>query len=101
MPLQRRIPKRGFTNIHRVEYQVVNVRDLARIEAGEITPEVLRAHGLIGTLAKPVKILGVGEAAGAYRVSAHGFSGTAKEKIEAAGGTITVLGKGKPESDEA
>ena len=54
MPLQRRIPKRGFKNIHRVEYQGVNVRDLSRIEAGEVTPEVLKEFGLIGTLKKPV-----------------------------------------------
>ncbi len=101
MPLQRRIPKRGFTNIHRVEFQVVNVRDLARIEAGEVTPETLRAHGLVGTLKNPVKILGVGDVEGAYQVSAHAFSGTAREKIEAAGGTVTVLGKEKPEDDKA
>ncbi len=101
MPLQRRIPKRGFTNIHRVEYQVVNVRDLARLQAGEVTPESLRARGLIGTLMKPVKILGVGEVEGAYQVSAHAFSGTAREKIEAAGGTVTVLGKGKPADEKA
>ncbi len=92
MPLQRRIPKRGFKNINRVEYQGVNVRDLSRIEAGEVTPEVLKAHGLIGTLKKPVKILGTGEIEGAYQVSAHAFSGTARTKIEGAGGTVTVLG---------
>jgi len=92
MPLQRRIPKRGFTNINRVEYQGVNVRDLNRVEPGEITPEVLKAHGLIGTLKKPVKILGTGEIEGAYQISAHGFSATAKAKIEAAGGSVTVVG---------
>lgn len=101
MPLHRRIPKRGFTNIHRVEYQVVNVRDLARIEAGEVTPEILYAHGAIGTLSKPVKILGTGEIEGAYQVSAHRFSGSAKAKIEAAGGTVAVVSKKKPEEDEA
>jgi len=101
MPLQRRIPKRGFTNINRVEYQVVNVRDLARIPAGDVTPEVLRTHGLIGTLRRPVKVLGVGEVEGAYRITAHAFSGTAKEKIEAAGGTATVLVKEQPEDEKA
>jgi len=91
MPLQRRIPKRGFKNIHRVAYQVVNVRDLSRIGAGEVTPEILKQSGLIGTLNQPVKILGTGEIEGAYQVSAHRFSGSAREKIEGAGGTVTVL----------
>jgi len=93
MPLQRRIPKRGFKNFNRVEYQGVNVRDLARIEAGEVTPDVLKAHGLISTLKKPVKILGTGAVEGSYQVSAHAFSGAARTKIEAAGGTVTVLGR--------
>jgi len=92
MPLQRRIPKRGFKNIHRVAYQVVNVRDLSRVEVGEVTPEVLKQVGLIQTLNQPVKILGTGEIEGAYQVSAHRFSGSAREKIEGAGGTVTVLG---------
>ena len=94
MPLQRRIPKRGFTNLNRVEYQVVNVRDLNRIEAREVTPGVLKAHGLIGSVNQPVKILATGEVTGAYQVTAHAFSGAAREKIENAGGTVTVLGKG-------
>ncbi len=101
MPLQRRIPKRGFKNINRVEYQGVNVRDLSRIEAGEVTPEVLKEFGLIGTLKKPVKILGTGEVDGAYQVSAHGFSGTARAKIEGAGGTVTILGKFAAEAPPA
>ncbi len=91
MPLQRRIPKRGFKNIHRVTFQVVNVRDLNRIEAGEVTPEVLLNHGLISTLRQPVKILGMGEIEGSFQVSAHRFSGSAREKIEKAGGSISVL----------
>ena len=94
MPLQRRIPKRGFTNLNRVVYQVVNVRDLSRIDAGEVTPEVLREHGLIRTLSQPVKVLGMGEVDGRYQVSAHRFSGTARDKIESAGGTVTVLSGG-------
>jgi ribosomal protein L15 len=105
MPLQRRIPKRGFKNIHRVEYQVVNVRDLDRVEPGPVTPEILRDHGLVRTLRQPVKILGMGEVVGAYQVSAHAFSGTAKEKIEGAGGEVRVLGEaevrgagGRPEA---
>jgi large subunit ribosomal protein L15 len=93
MPLQRRIPKRGFKSLNRVEYQGVNVRDLSRIGAGEVTPEILKEHGLIGTLKKRVKILGTGEIDGAYQISAHAFSGTARTKIEGAGGTVTILGK--------
>jgi len=92
MPLHRRIPKRGFKSRNRVEYQPVNVRDLARIEAGEVTPQVLEAHGLIRNLKKPVKILGMGEVESAYQVSAHAFSGAARTKIEEAGGSVTVLG---------
>lgn len=92
MPLQRRIPKRGFTNIHRVEYQVVNLRDLSRVEAGEVTPQVLKAAGLVRNLSQPVKILGTGDVEGAYQISAHAFSKTAREKIEGAGGSVTLLG---------
>jgi ribosomal protein L18E len=91
MPLQRRIPKRGFTNINRVEYQVVNVRDITRLDAGEVTPETLHAHGMIRKPDHLVKVLGMGQIEGAYQVSAHRFSGSAREKIEAAGGTVTVL----------
>jgi ribosomal protein L15 len=92
MPLHRRIPKRGFTNINRVEYQVVNLRDLDRLDPGEVTPGILFECGLIGTLARPVKILGMGEVEGVFQISAHRFSGTARDKIEGAGGTVTVLG---------
>ncbi|HZD03261.1 MAG TPA: 50S ribosomal protein L15 [Longimicrobiales bacterium] len=94
MPLHRRIPKRGFTNVFRTEYQVVNVGDLADLE-GEVTPEVLRARGRIRSLRKPVKILGDGKLKTALRVSAHAFSRSAREKIEAAGGSATLLGSGE------
>lgn len=89
MPLHRRIPKRGFHNRNRVEYQVVNVGDLAGL-SGEVTPETLRAAGLVGSLRKPVKILGNGELDVALQVTAHGFSASAKKKIEDAGGSATV-----------
>jgi len=92
MPLIRRIPKRGFTNLNRVEYQVVNVRDLERFD-GEVSPEALKAAGLIGSMSKPVKILGVGEVAKALTVSAHAFSGSARSKIEGAGGSATVISR--------
>jgi hypothetical protein len=107
MPLHRRLPKRGFKNFRRVEYQAVNLRDLTRVEADqEITPELMKERGLIGTNRKPVKVLGQGEVEEAYHVSAHAFSASAREKIEAAGGTVTVmipeatrLMEGKPEFD--
>jgi large subunit ribosomal protein L15 len=91
MPLHRRIPKRGFHNFTRVEYQVVNVGDLVGLE-GEVSPEALREAGRIGSLRKPVKILGSGEVETALTVRAHAFSASARQKIEAAGGTATVLG---------
>jgi len=93
MPLHRRIPKRGFTNIHRVEYQVVNVRDLDAFE-GQVTAETLKGAGLIGNVRKPVKVLGQGEVTKALAVEAHAFSKSAKEKIEAAGGSVAVVGSG-------
>jgi len=84
MPLVRRVPKRGFNNIFRREFAVVNVAQLAALE-GEITPEKLRAAGLVrGDL--PVKVLGSGELEKALTVVAHKFSKSARAKIEAAGG---------------
>jgi large subunit ribosomal protein L15 len=91
MPLQRRIPKRGFTPLSRVEYQVVNVRVLEELEAAEVTPQVLADAGLIGSARKPVKILGDGELSRKVSVSAQAFSRTAKEKIEGAGGSVSEL----------
>ena len=90
MPLQRRIPKRGFKNRNRVEYQVVNVGDLHIVD-GDATPESLRAAGLIRSLRRPVKILGMGEIEAAVDCSVHGVSATARRKIEAAGGSVSVL----------
>ena len=89
MPLQRRLPKRGFRPYRRVEYQVVNVRDLERVKGDEATPETMKAAGLIGSLRKPVKILGEGEISRALSVKAHAFSRTAREKIEKSGGGVS------------
>jgi large subunit ribosomal protein L15 len=89
MPLHRRIPKRGFHNRNRVEYQVVNVGDLSGLE-GQVDPAALRAAGLIGSLRKPVKVLGNGELTAKLDVTAHAFSASARAKIEAAGGSATV-----------
>lgn len=90
MPLQRRIPKRGFTNRNRVAYQVVNVGDL-NILTGDATPETLRAAGLVRTLRDPVKILGTGEVSGPIHCSVHAVSSAARAKIEGAGGSLTIL----------
>jgi large subunit ribosomal protein L15 len=87
MPLIRRVPKRGFTNVFRQEYAVVNLSRLAALPEGtsEVTPETLRAAGLVrGDL--PVKVLGGGEVGKALTVVAHKFSKSARAKIEAAGG---------------
>ena len=92
MPIQRRLPKRGFKNIFRKEFQIVNLKDLARC-ANErtITPGVLKAHGIIKKEEDPVKVLGVGEIAEGVSVRAHAFSATAKAKIEKAKGSVEVI----------
>jgi len=89
MPLVRRVPKRGFTNIFRVEYTVVNLSRLEGFE-GDVTPETLAASGF-ARAGKPVKILGDGEFSTKLNVSAHKFSKSAQAKIEAAGGTYEVI----------
>lgn len=91
MPLIRRIPKRGFKSVNRREYQIVNLRELVKVEGDDVSPETLKEAGLIRSLKKPVKILGVGEVEGTISASAHAFSASAREKIEAAGGSVTVI----------
>lgn len=94
MPLQRRVPKRGFTNIFKKDYTVVNIDTLARIDVGvdiRITPELLLEKGVIRKVVDGVKVLGRGEIARAVNISAHVFSKKAKEKIEAAGGKAEVI----------
>ena len=93
MPLQRRIPKRGFTNHFRVDYQEINIEALAKIDTVEINIETLRANGLLKRQLKPVKILGDGELSKALTVKAHAFSASAKEKIEKAGGTVEIISR--------
>jgi large subunit ribosomal protein L15 len=93
MPLIRRVPKlKGFKNPNRVEFQVVNLDKLAALypEGGEVTAEDLAAKGAVRR-GRPVKILGTGEISVAVQVKAHAFSGAAKEKIAAAGGTADEL----------
>lgn len=91
MPLHRRIPKRGFTNIFKKEWQIVNIKDLAKLNYKEITPEILEEEGLIKDKNGLVKILGEGEIKKEISVHAHGFSKTAREKIEKAGGKVVLL----------
>ena len=90
MPLHRRMPKRGFTNIFRKEYNIVSLERLAALGETNITPEVLRKAGVIKTK-RPVKILGDGELSNALTVQAHKFSRSAQEKITKAGGKFEVL----------
>ena len=91
MPLYRRTPKRGFRPRNRVEYRLVNVGDLAGLEETEVTPELLRARGLIASGHRPVKVLGDGELDRALTVRAHAFSAGARRKIEDAGGTAETI----------
>ncbi len=91
MPLHRRVPKRGFTNIFRIEYDIVNISDLDRFEAGAaVTPDALAGMRL-ARKTRPVKILGDGSIAKALTVSAHKFSAGARAAIEAAGGRCEVI----------
>jgi len=91
MPLHRRLPKRGFTNIFRQEYAVVNLEKLAGLGESTITPDVLVKAGLIKRAEQLVKILGEGEVSSALTVQAHKFSKSAQEKITKAGGKVEVL----------
>jgi large subunit ribosomal protein L15 len=91
MPLQRRLPKRGFTPLERTEYQVVNLWQLEAIPEGDVTPDTLKAHGLIGHARRPVKVLGTGDLTRKVNVSAHRFSRAAREKIEGLGGTVQEI----------
>jgi large subunit ribosomal protein L15 len=92
MPLTRRIPKRGFTNIHRVEHQIVNVGDLLRFgEGATVDPAALLARGLVKNARLRIKLLGEGEAPARATVRVHATSASAKTKVEAAGGSVEIL----------
>lgn len=102
MPLQRRLPKRGFTNIFKKEWLEIS---LAKIEesfnAGdEVTPEILHERGLIKKAKHDVVILGTGEISKALKISAHRFTKTAKDKIEKAGGAATIIEKAQAAESE-
>lgn len=94
LPLARRLPfKRGFTNINKIYYKPVNLEELAQFDfdGADVTPEILVAVGLLKKVTDPVVVLGNGELSVALTVKAHRFSASAKEKIEAAGGTVEIV----------
>src|SRR5262245_5031704 len=93
MPLHRRLPKRGFNNLFRTEYAVVNLDQLEALFDGgaTVTPDTLRTAGLIHSLRLPVKILARGEVTKAFTVQAHKFSGKSAEKLAAAGGKAEAI----------
>ncbi len=92
MPLQRALPKRGFTSVFKKEYNEINVARLNVFADGtEVTPGLLKSEGMIKTMKDGVRILGQGDLERKLTVKAHGFSQTAREKIEAAGGRAEVI----------
>jgi len=93
MPLQRRLPKRGFKNYpFSKEYAVINLRDLSKVEElNVITPDILRERGVVKDIKDGLKVLGSGEIRKSVTVKAHAFSSAAQEKITAAGGKAEVI----------
>ncbi len=92
MPLHRRLPKRGFNNLFRTEYAIVNLKKLAAFEAGaQVDPEVLKSRGILKNLRDGLKVLGAGDLQNALHIKAHKFSKSAVEKIQKVGGTIEVI----------
>ncbi|HDH04612.1 MAG TPA: 50S ribosomal protein L15 [Nitrospirae bacterium] len=91
MPLQRRLPKRGFTNIFRKEYSVVNLSVIDRLAESAITPEFLLKEGVVKKIQDGIKILGNGEITRPITVKAHAFSASAKEKIIKAQGSVEIV----------
>lgn len=92
MPLQRRLPKRGFHNPFRISMAAVNLSQIELLPSDqEITPETLVAHGYVSGKNKRIKVLGDGSLSKAFTIKAHGFSAKAKEKIEAAGGKAELI----------
>jgi len=92
MPLNRRLPKRGFTNIFKKEYCPVNLTRLEKLAQDEITPKDLVEAGIIKRENEKVKILGQGDISQAKKIHAHKFSRSAQEKIESAGGSAIIIG---------
>ncbi len=102
MPLARRLPKFGFHNLFRTTYQLVNLRDLARFEAGSmVDPAALAAARLVRNPKKPVKVLGMGEISAALKLRVQAVSSAARRELEAAGGSVEIVPKQrrKPETE--
>ncbi len=98
-PLVQRLPQlRGFNSINKIYYQVVNVEDLAKIKESKVTVAELKKSGLISSSNKPVKILGQGKITQKFDLEVHAVSATAKEAIEKAGGTVSLIKKANPSS---
>ena len=96
MPLHRRLPKRGFTNIFKKQYAIINLGILDSLEGDSFNPDRLRELGAVRKIGEGVKVLGSGELKRAIHVTAHMFSKSAVEKIQAAGGTAEVIGGAGP-----
>ncbi len=93
MPIQRRIPKRGFKNFTKVEFQVVNIASIARLDAAEVTPMLMREKGLVKKDNMKIKVLGSGDISRPCSVTADAFSKNAVEKIKKAGGSVVMRKK--------
>src|SRR4030067_2985007 len=90
MPLQRRVPKRGFSNYTKKEYQIINISLFDKLGVGEVGPEIMKKKGLITRVDKLIKVLGNGDLTKPVKVTADAFSGKAVEKIKKAGGGGTI-----------
>jgi large subunit ribosomal protein L15 len=93
MPMHRRLPKRGFTNIFRKEYAVINLDRLNELEGDSFDIESLKQAGIVKKLKAGLKVLGTGDITRAVTITAHQFSGTARQKVEAAGGRVILVGE--------
>lgn len=89
-PLYRRLPKRGFVNIFRTEYNVINLENLSKVQ-GDVTPESLEQAGLLRHKGRPIKLLGKGEVSGSLKVSVHKASKSAVAAVEKAGGSVDLI----------
>jgi len=102
-PIQQQLPyKRGFKNRFRTQWAIISLERLAALETdAELTPDLMVSAGLLRDTNKPIKVLGGAEVSKALRVSAHRFTASARQAIEAAGGQVTVLGEAAPAEGEA
>jgi large subunit ribosomal protein L15 len=100
MPLQRRVPKRGFNNIFKKDFQVINIEQIDKIKETEIDPVLMKKMGIINDAGKAIKILGNGEIKASKKVIADAFSKSAQEKIISAGGSIEIREKIQPEKKD-